>query len=49
MMDPVCRMTIDPDNAKGGSAGHARTYYLQDACREQLIEDPNRSRTPDST
>ena len=44
MMDPVCGTTVDPDNAQGGSAGHAgRTYYFcSDACRKQLVDDPAR-------
>jgi Cu+-exporting ATPase len=47
-IDPICGMTVDPDNPKGGSAQHAgRTYYFCSAgCRTQFLKDPARFASP---
>ena len=43
-IDPVCGMTVDPDNPNGGSAQHAgQTYYFcSDGCRDRFVRDPAR-------
>jgi Cu+-exporting ATPase len=48
MIDPICGMTVDPDNPKGGSAQHAgRTYYFcSDGCRTRFLKDPARFANP---
>ena len=48
MKDPVCGMTVDPDNPRGGSAQHAGVtyYFCADGCRKKFIEDPARYVTP---
>ncbi len=40
--DPVCKMTIDPASARGGSADHeGKTYYFcNPRCREKFVADP---------
>ncbi len=40
--DPVCGMTVDPQNARGGSHEHAgQTYYFcNPRCRERFAADP---------
>ena len=43
-IDPICGMTVDSDNPKGGSAQHAgQTYYFcSDGCRDRFVRDPAR-------
>ncbi len=42
-VDPVCGMSVDPDNPRGGSADHAgHTYYFcGDGCRRKFVADPD--------
>ena len=43
-IDPVCGMTVDPDNPNGGSAQHAgQIYYFCSAgCRNEFLKEPER-------
>ena len=47
-VDPVCGMTVDAANPKGGSAGHDGTTYhfCNPKCRDKFIADPARYLTP---
>jgi Cu+-exporting ATPase len=40
--DPVCGMTVDPANARGGSFTHDGTayYFCSPGCREKFVRDP---------
>src|SRR5579872_5951947 len=42
MKDPVCEMTVDPDNPRGGSAvSEGRTYFFcSSPCREKFTIHP---------
>jgi Cu+-exporting ATPase len=46
--DPVCGMTVDPDNPSGEGAQHAgRIYYFcSDGCRTRFVKDPIRFADP---
>jgi P-type Cu+ transporter len=43
-LDPVCGMSVDPANPRGGSAEHDGTtyYFCSNGCREQFVQDPAR-------
>ena len=43
MIDPVCGMTVDPANARGGSYEHAgKTYFFcSPGCRTKFAADPD--------
>ena len=47
-IDPVCGMTVDPENPNGGSEQHAgQTYHFcSDACREKFHREPERFLEP---
>ncbi len=42
-IDPVCKMKVDPEKPRGGSAEHAgrRYYFCSDGCRTKFVSDPN--------
>jgi Cu+-exporting ATPase len=47
-IDPVCKMTVTPGAAKGGSAEHAgnRYWFCSGGCREKFVADPERFLEP---
>ena len=49
VVDPVCGMTISPDDAVGHVEHQGQTYYFcNDSCLEQFREDPDRFLSPAS-
>jgi len=46
--DPVCGMSVDPANAKGGAQSHeGHTYYFcNPKCREDFVSDPAKYLAP---
>ncbi len=48
MLDPVCGMTVDPANAKGGHHEHAgvRYSFCNPKCRERFAADPGKYLAP---
>jgi len=41
VIDPVCGMRIDPDDAAATAVHGGTTYYFcSEACRELFVEDP---------
>ena len=47
VVDPVCGMTITPDDAVGQAEHQGQTYYFcADSCLEQFRADPDRFLTP---
>ena len=43
-IDPVCGMSVDPANPRGGSAEQDGTtyYFCSDGCRDKFVRDPAR-------
>jgi P-type Cu+ transporter len=49
VVDPVCGMTISPDEAVGQAEHRGQTYYFcSHSCLEQFRENPDRFLTPDA-
>ncbi|MBM7119105.1 heavy metal translocating P-type ATPase [Archangium primigenium] len=48
VLDPVCGMTVDPANAKGGHHEHAgvRYSFCNPKCRERFAADPDKYLAP---
>ena len=47
VVDPVCGMTISPDDAVGQHEHQGQTYYFcNESCLEQFREDPERFLNP---
>ena len=49
VVDPVCGMTISPDDAVGHHEHHGQTYYFcNESCLQQFRADPERFLNPDA-
>ena len=49
VVDPVCGMTISPDDAVGHLEHRGQTYYFcNESCLEQFRDDPDRFLNPDA-
>ncbi len=49
VVDPVCGMTISPDDAVGRVDHRGQTYYFcNESCLEQFRDDPDRFLSPDA-
>ena len=49
VLDPVCGMTISPDDAVGHVDHRGQTYYFcNESCLEQFRDDPDRFLNPDA-
>ena len=49
VLDPVCGMTISPDDAVGHLDHRGQTYYFcNESCLEQFRDDPDRFLNPDA-